>query len=410
MAGKILYIANSSLASPTGGGRTRIISAAKQTQKHGFTVKTLCFVPSSQLSLVIKSLFSGKLTLSKEMEGAVYYIPRLPFTQFKWIAGLNKWYCGIWTALICWLNSIRAAHCHGVKPSLYALDAKRFNKKIKVVADIHGASVDEYMYEKGITEPDEFAGKLEAEEARVFSEADWLIFVSDAMRRFYENKFGRKYSRSTIIPCATETTGKNLNGLGKTLKQKYNLEDKLIFCYVGSGESYQLPGQMCQIFKKIREIFPNAFLLIFSHHKDVFLKQLAEAGISQEHYKIDAVKQSEVFNVLQMGDIGFLLRDDSIVNRVSSPTKFGEYCLSGMPVITTEWVGDISKIVEENQLGLIVDLESPVLNPKLIEFIKNVQQNRPGFSERCSAFVKEEFSWNAFGSKLKSIYSSVNQR
>jgi len=56
------------------------------------------------------------------------------------------------------------------------------------------------------------------------------------------------------------------------------------------------------------------------------------------------------------------------VNRVSSPVKFAEYCLCGLPVIITDNVGDYSGYVRSYKLGHIVDLNSVNRDEELKDF------------------------------------------
>jgi glycosyltransferase involved in cell wall biosynthesis len=125
---------------------------------------------------------------------------------------------------------------------------------------------------------------------------------------------------------------------------------------------------------------------------------------------IKAVEHDKVLQLLLIGDIGFLLRDESIVNRVASPTKFAEYCLAGLPVITTDFVGDFSAIIKEHDLGWIVDLHNiDRLDQGLISFIRNVQANRKLWALRCSRFAQEHLSWQSYGYTLASIYADLNK-
>lgn len=401
-----MYIAYSSLATSTGGGRTRIISAAKQARKYGFRVHLLCFFPVQQL-LRLRWLLGGRARLTSEGQCRVFYVPRLPLTRFGFIYSINDWYCGAVAALFCLLYRIQIIHGHGLTTVVFALIARRLKRSVKVVGDVHGSEMEEYLYSKNRAEPDRMSARLESVERSVLKRADAIIFVSHAMREYYQKRFRVNYEDASVIPCATDVALENLNGHRAALRHERGLEDKLVFCYAGSGEDYQLPGQMCELFKKILHRFPNAFFLIFSHHKDVFLKHLRHAGIEERHYKVDAVSHTEIFNVLQMADFGFLLRDNSVVNQVASPTKFGEYCLCGLPVIMTNSVGDFSDLAKRHKVGCVVDMRDPVLDSDLAAFIESVQAERTSYAERCSSFAKKNLSWDAYGAKLARIYSSL---
>ncbi len=113
---KILFIANSSLASPTGGGRTRVIDAARQARKHLHRAWILCFVRPEQW-LTPSLLRFGKANLEAESGCPVLYIPRLPFTRFVWMTTLNYLYCALIVNLVARVHGINIFHCHGLMPA-----------------------------------------------------------------------------------------------------------------------------------------------------------------------------------------------------------------------------------------------------------------------------------------------------
>jgi hypothetical protein len=51
------------------------------------------------------------------------------------------------------------------------------------------------------------------------------------------------------------------------------------------------------------------------------------------------VEPSEVFCWLSAGDYGLLIRDKSVTNSCASPTKYAEYLLAGLRVISNDTTG-----------------------------------------------------------------------
>ena len=66
------------------------------------------------------------------------------------------------------------------------------------------------------------------------------------------------------------------------------------------------------------------------------------------------LRHEQVRRSLMACDIGILLREDSLTNRVASPTKFAEYISAGLPVLISPYLGDLSDLVLEQHLGLVV--------------------------------------------------------
>ena len=62
----------------------------------------------------------------------------------------------------------------------------------------------------------------------------------------------------------------------------------------------------------------------------------------------------EVNSYLNAADAGFLLREQSPLNEVASPTKFAEYCLTGLPVIMQNTVKDAFEMARS--LGNLIEL------------------------------------------------------
>jgi glycosyltransferase involved in cell wall biosynthesis len=308
--------------------------------------------------------------------------------------------------MLCWCYRIKIVHGHGFGPALFALIAKKVKGSIKVVADLHGLSVEEYMYSLKGSHRDKLAELLQEREILVLHRADWIIFVSQAMRKYFEEKHRSYFKNFSVIPCATESTFEIDHGRREVLRREYGLSGKRVFCYVGSAAPYQRVERMCHLFGEILRLFPDSFFLAFSHHRDVFLSYLKDLEINPSNYKLASVDHDKILDLLQIGDIGLLLRDDSIVNRVASPTKFAEYCLSGLPIITTAFVGDFSELVKQYRLGWIIDLANLNADSSLTAFINEVQENRLEYAKRCSSFAKEHISWEVYGKALASVYTN----
>lgn len=404
---QILFIATSSNASPARGGRRRIVDVARQVTKFGISSVILCFLPFEQVSRGIKFWRSGKKSLADEAEVKVYYWPMIPLTRYKLLNALNNLYCGFVTAVFCKLFNNNIIYGHGIKAGYIGIKASQFNKQCKVITDVHGASSAEFRYNKSESIKEQNYQAVETIERFVIEKTDQLIFVSSRMQEYYKNKLNYKISNYQVIPCATNAdfTINAEKRIGDRVK--HGLENKLVFVYSGSAVDYQLPEKMCLIFKNIRNVFPDAYLLILTHQGQIFKRYLDQYGVSESDYGIYAVDHTRVFEFLQMGDIGFMLRDDSIVNKVASPTKFAEYLLSGLPVITSAYVGDFFQIVQKYQLGQVISLSEKAVSPELLAFIKDVQAQRENYAKRCAAYAKRNLTWDIYGDDLFKIFNKL---
>ncbi|MEI7848391.1 MAG: glycosyltransferase [Chloroflexota bacterium] len=404
--GSILFVATSSNAT-SGGGRTRIVDVAIETKKRGFSPAILCFVYATQWLSGPLFLMRGRESLSDDAGCPVVYLPLLPFGRLGLVNWLNGWLAGLLLAILAWLFQIRLLFGHGTKAGYFGLRARQIRPGIKVVSDIQGSIVDEYLYEHDVHGSDAASQRMETEESMTLATSDALTFVSHSMRHYYENRFRRSFSSAVIIPCGT-LAGFVPDALRRqTQRRTHGLENKFVVCYVGAAETYQLPEVMCRLFKNIYSSMPNAFFLIYSYQVAVFEKCLRAQGISSDYYKITSASHDQIFDQLQMGDIGLLLRDKSPVNLVASPLKFAEYCLCGLPVITTPHVGDFSAMVIEHHIGYWVDIALPISQPGLLEFLQDVGSNRAEYALRCTEFARNHLSWDVHGPVLVDLFHSL---
>jgi|GEM_PF-2479427 len=403
---QILFIATSSNASPARGGRRRIVDVCRQTAKLGVRSQILCFLPFEQVAKGWKYLINGRKSLAKEAGVPVHYWPMLPFRRMGLIYRINRWYCSWVTWLYCSIHNIDLLYGHGMSAGFIGLLTKRTRKTVRVIADFHGAASEEYEYGKDIKPDDPIKNQITEDEKFVLESADGLIFVSSKMQEHYHQKYGLEFAHSEVIPCAINLNYPYDPVLRLKMRDDYGLAEKLVIVYAGSAVDYQLPDKMCELFNLIREEFSNAYFLVLTHQSEIFRRHLNSHQISPKHYGIFSVEHEKVFDLLRMGDIGLLLRDDSVVNQVASPTKFAEYLVCGLPVITTKNVGDYSSFVSKFNLGHVIDLSVLEIDPKLRSFFMDVCERREEYAQRCITFAEQNLAWPIYHKELFKVYEN----
>lgn len=400
----IMYLSTSPQDYAGAGGRTRIVSEITYGVADTYEVVLLCFVPVRKY-LRFRALRRARADLAEATGARVYYIPSLPSRNSRLLGSISQTLSGLLASLICRRHRAVGIHAHGVSASFLALMAKSFNKKVWVLADMHGISPEEYLYRALSGQDPKLLARLENKETDVLNNADWVVFVSESMRRHYETKYGVVPRCFSVVPCATPARSLSSVEDAKEARQKYGLDEKCVFAYLGSIRPYQLVDETIELFKGISEKMPKAFLLVITSHADEFRSRLTQGGITPEQSLVVSVSHEEVPGLLRTADLGFLLRSDSPVNRVASPTKFAEYCLCGVPVITTPFVGDFSSMVEQHGVGHVVSSFSA--DNYLLDFIRSVREARQTYAERCNVFASRYLSWDVHGETLRSAYDKL---
>lgn len=405
---RVLFIATSANAEHGRGGRRRVVDVAMQTRINGFTPYILCFLPFEQVLRGPRFWWAGKASLSAEANCQVSYAPMLPVTRFWLMERLNLLWCG----LVCWWVSLRTGcrllYGHGTRAAGIALAAKKLRKGARVVADAHGVGSAEYAYATAAAANEKQLLRLQKDEQRVLSLADRVIFVSERMRDYFEGLMQRDFSTAAVIPCAVDAASLPDVEKRNLLREKHGLTERFVVAYVGSAVAYQQPRQMVTLFSQIRELIPQAFFLGITQSPQVFRDLLSELGVPEEDYMLTSLPHELVMETLQMGDVGLLLRESSLLNQVSSPTKFAEYLLAGLPVLLTKDAGDYGVIAHRKGLGYLVDLDKLKVDQLLVGFLRSVQFNRQDYLNRCRDYAQTELSWEHYGKVLAELLEELS--
>jgi glycosyltransferase involved in cell wall biosynthesis len=130
--------------------------------------------------------------------------------------------------------------------------------------------------------------------------------------------------------------------------------DALLFVYSGTMAAWQKPGESALLVKAVRQHRPDARLLFLTPDQDEARTAVAQTGLEGVLYR--TAKAREVDRYLCAADYGLLLRDESMVNRVACPVKFGEYLACGVRPLLSPNVGDQSDLCATLGIGVVVGL------------------------------------------------------
>jgi glycosyltransferase involved in cell wall biosynthesis len=396
----VLYLSASAQATDA-GGRTRILSEICAVQERGVRVLLVSLVPSQQL--LRGAIRASGRRLQKDSDVEIRFIPFSPLRRIRGIRRIGDRLVARQVGRLCRRFGAHVVHAHGLRASVIALAVRSRHPHLRVVADMHGISPEEVEYATGDPRS---RRRLDAEERRVLETSNWLIHVSDRMTRHYREKYGVARSEVSVVPCATDSSFVLSSGRRAGVRAALRLEGATVFCYLGTYRRYQLIEDTFQIFRRIVERLPEARLLVITPDRDRIAEALAGCDVRPDWYRMLTLPHDRVLETLEAADLGFLLRADSPVNHVASPTKFAEYCIAGVPVVTTPHVGDFSEAVRRFDLGMVVDPERESVDD-LVEFARGVVARREEYAVRCHDYAREHLSWSTFGPVLGDVYASL---
>lgn len=192
---------------------------------------------------------------------------------------------------------------------------------------------------------------LKAIENMCFYLSDAYIFVSPYMKEFYNKKPYVRKRPSLIFPCISDLT--------------YNKNKKtpLSFCYLGGMSVWQCFPDTVNLMNKIENNYPESVFKVATNDPASCIQIIKERASKElvsklEVYSLKSKKEIEDF----LGDcsFGFLIREDSFLNNVSSPIKMAEYLSCGVNVITTSAVKSYAHLLGD--AGIVLDSNLDIEN------------------------------------------------
>jgi len=201
----------------------------------------------------------------------------------------------------------------------------------KIVLWVQGAAAAEsYMRNKSILR----YAALSYLEFCGLKSADLILFVSQTMKEYYENRFKLKLDNSYIMPCFN-------NEIEKDYFYTDGKYENNVFIYAGSLAPWQCFEPTVKFYKQIEDMVPDAFFRVLVKDHETAKGILDKYGV--KNYSLGFVPQSEIGNEMAKAKFGFCLREDSIVNRVATPTKLSTYIAHGVMPIYSSYLLDFKK-------------------------------------------------------------------
>ena len=166
------------------------------------------------------------------------------------------------------------------------------------------------------------------------------LLVSDSMLKHYNTKYHRQYGKSSyIFPCFnTEVHEKAFMYPEKYVKN--------YFVYAGGLDVWQCFDHTLEVYKSIEALeIPGTKLIVMTKNQDYARDKIIEKGI--QNYEVGFTTPDDLPNVLAKCKFGFVLREDTPVNRVSTPTKLSTYLSCGIIPIYSECVDGFNSLASK---------------------------------------------------------------
>jgi len=207
----------------------------------------------------------------------------------------------------------------------------------------------------------------------------FLIPVSNAYKEVLINE-GISKKRLEVIPCCVNSSHFSFSKIKrKELREQLNING-VTGIYVGKFGDLYYDSSAYRAIRQAFEYWPNFELIILSpQSKELILEGLTDIDPKRLHIK--TVAHKEVSGYLSASDFAFSFHRKTSHSYAFSPIKNGEYMANGLPIITSIGIGDDSDIIEQESIGVSLNLENDKIDFNKIDLLINQASERQRIAE-----------------------------
>ncbi|MBK6476387.1 MAG: hypothetical protein IPF95_17025 [Flavobacteriales bacterium] len=314
-------------------------------------LNTLGMEPVRLVALVsIRKFWSTRKAIRLRVPDAIV-LPMVPRARY-WRMNLG------WVSMVCRRFKPTGIIGRGIFATHLALEMRERKMITKVCLDGRGAYAAEWE-EYRVVDDEKLIEQCRPLEADALHRSDIRIAVSRALVKHWEARYGFADSSYVVIPCTLGTD--NIDPVYPD-QEEVRIElgwstSDTIMVYAGSTVGWQSLELVEKQLVPLLSADPTLKLLFLCEESPETLSLMKKFPQQVERRWL---RHEQVRRSLMACDIGILLREDSLTNRVASPTKFAEYISAGLPVLISPYLGDLSDLVMEHHLGLVVAVDGSV--------------------------------------------------
>lgn len=299
---------------------------------------------------------------------------------------------------------------HSSYPAISAV--KKITKGCHVCVDLHGAYPEETYYTHvSQSEIGSVVHLLDGYERKLLNCVDVVICQSEAMLKHLCAKHHVQENKFLVYQCGVDMVTFSRNeALGDIVRKRLDVKkDECVFVYLGGLHRWQLIDDVITIYAAItRKIKTSKLLIITNGDKQAVLNKATQQGVVIDSIRIVSVPHSEVPMYLSACDIGFLLREDTILNRVACPTKLGEYLACGLPVIVSSigntWDWTTGMI---DQICIVDHTNADKAAQRIVDFLGSTAMRKISIQSSCRDLAQSKLSAQSDTNNLRAHFGDL---
>ncbi len=397
---KTLYICYFGVNEPL--VQTQVLPYLRELQKGGIAVHVLTFEPAHAKSRSPTQAHQIRERLNEQglrWHWLPYHKrPSALATLYDIVAG------ACFAARLVLREHVDVLHARSHVPLAMGLLVRRLTG-CKLIFDFRGLLAEEYV-DAGIWKE---GGALYQAAKRVeregFSRADHIVVLAEKMRGYIVERKWADTNRIEVIPCCVdsdrfETARNDQSQLENTAP--YEL------IYAGSVTGLYLLEEMGRFYVALKRRVPSARFRILTGTPAVEVQRvLLRVGIGNGDTIICAATPDEIPSHLARARLAISFRKSTFSQLAASPAKIAEYLVAGLPVVSNAGVGDMDRLMEESEVGVVLrDFREATFRSAVDRVVELAASG--DVRARCFRIAKEHFDLGSVGgARYRKVYERL---
>ena len=291
-------------------------------------------------------------------------------------------------------------HARNIWCACVAAKLQAADKRVRFICDVRGDSIAERDFmsqQAGVSQQVMQAQRemLLGREAFALAHAGRVSCVSASLKQRLVDRHKIDPDKVVVIPCCASRQRFYFDpAIRQSVREKLGVQDKKVFIYAGALNAYHCGPRMLDIMREMMAINDDAFFILLSPAAQAISQTVASA-LPAGRYIVKQAAPAEVPEHLMAADMGILLEENHPRNVVGPPVKFAEYTMTGLPILMSEYIGDGSRWIRDNDFGMVVtdDLPPDQCAQRANAYLEGSCQDRRGEMAQlaASSFSKETY-------------------
>ena len=286
-------------------------------------------------------------------------------------------------------NKMHYVHCRSYVTCFAAFFYSSFFSRVRYIFDMRAFWPDEMVSAKTLRKPSVLYFLLKKIETILISNSYATIVLTHAARKYLLSKSEFNNKKIYTIPTCVDHFKFNENNSEKDL----SIQENIVVGTIGTINSGWFMMKEFAIFLSLfKETNPKTtFRVVTKDNPEQLLSQLSSFGILKEDIEIYSASSDKMPVEIAKFDIIVMFFISNFSKLGSAPTRFGEALASGIPCVVNSGVGDLDKIVHENNVGVVArEFSDTAMRENCNEIISLLGDD--SINRRCREVSKKYFS------------------